>query len=226
MAARILLVDDEETLTTSLSFVLSREGFLVRTASDGQMALRLVEEEPPDLVLLDRMLPAMDGIEVCRRLRLRSQVPIIMLTARDSEVEMIEGLELGADDYITKPFSLGVLLTRIRAVLRRTANSPVREPEPLRVGDVELNEIRHQVTVRGAPVDLSPKEYQLLRLLMRRRGHVLSRQCILREVWGDQFMGDEKTLDVHIRWLRGKIERQPGDPRHIVTIRGAGYMFE
>lgn len=225
---KILVVDDEETLANSLSFVLEREGFAVRTAADGQTALRVFAEESPDLVLLDVMLPQVDGIEVCRRLRAGSSVPIIMLTARDSELDKIMGLEIGADDYVTKPFSLRELLARVRAVLRRSELRP-HEPEArdvLVAGEIEMNQDRHEVTVRGEPVDLSPKEYQLLRVLLLHRGHALSREFLIQEVWGEDFMGDLKTLDVHIRWLREKIEANPSEPRCIVTVRGVGYMLE
>jgi two-component system, OmpR family, response regulator RegX3 len=228
MASSILLVDDEETFTRSLCFALEREGYLVRTAGDGITALRLAVEQAPDLVLLDVMLPNADGIEVCRRLRAGSDVPIIMLTARDDEVDKILGLELGADDYVTKPFSLSELLARVRAVLRRAEmrERPAERPAVLISGDVRMDSARHQVQVRGEAVDLSPKEYQLLRVLMQHRGQVVSREFLIDAVWGDDFMGDEKTLDVHIRWLRGKIERNPSEPRHILTVRGAGYLFE
>jgi DNA-binding response OmpR family regulator len=228
MPPRILLVDDEETLTHSLSFALTREGYEVRTAADGLVALRLAAEEPPDLVLLDLMLPSADGMEVCRRLRATSAVPIIMLTAKDDEVDTIVGLECGADDYVTKPFSLRELLARVRAVLRRAEIRERRDDgaETLSFGDVTLNQARRQVTVRGAPVELSPKEYQLLRALIRHRGQVLSRDALIQQVWGDDFMGDLKTLDVHIRWLRNKIEANPSEPTRILTVRGAGYLFE
>jgi two-component system response regulator RegX3 len=228
MRPRILLVDDEETLRTSLAFALEKEGFAVVTAADGPSALAAATTSTPDLVLLDLMLPGMDGLEVCRRLRSQSPVPIVMLTARDQEIDKVLGLEIGADDYITKPFSTRELLARMRAVLRRT-RAEERVPEAagmLSSGRVTMNRERHEVTVAGQPVDLSPKEFQLLRLLMLHRGRVLSREMLIEEVWGDDFMGDLKTLDVHIRWLREKIEADPSRPEHIVTVRGAGYRFE
>jgi DNA-binding response OmpR family regulator len=228
MASRILVVDDEETLANSLSFALRREGYEVQTAADGQTALRLFAEKPPDLVLLDVMLPVVDGIEVCRRMRAGSGVPIIMLTAKDSEVDTIIGLEMGADDYVTKPFSLRELLARVRAVLRR-AEIRARPPdllEQLIAGDIEIHQNRRQVIVRGQLVELSPKEYQLLRLFVQRRGQALTREFLIQEVWGEDFMGDLKTLDVHIRWLRGKIEENPSEPQRILTVRGVGYLLE
>jgi two-component system response regulator RegX3 len=228
MPSRILIVDDEETLATSLSFLLIKEGYSVETAPDGPAALRRFSEQSADLVLLDVMLPVIDGIEVCRRIRATSTVPIIMLTAKDSEVDKILGLELGADDYVTKPFSSRELLARVRAVLRRAELRTERAapPEILRAGDIEIQHSRRFVAVRGAPVDLSPKEYQLLYLLVRHRGEVLTREELIEEVWGQDFMGDPKTLDVHIRWLREKIEPNPSEPRYIITVRGVGYMLE
>jgi two-component system response regulator RegX3 len=224
---RILLVDDEETLRSSLEFALQKEGFEVLTAADGPGALAAAAASAPDLILLDLMLPGIDGLEVCRRLRAHSSVPILMLTAKDQEIDKVLGLELGADDYITKPFSTRELLARMRAVLRRT-RAEERAPETggvLTGGRVTLNLDRHEATVDGEPVDLSPKEFQLLRLLMLHAGHVLSRERLIEEVWGDAFMGDLKTLDVHIRWLREKIEADPSRPEQIVTVRGAGYRF-
>jgi two-component system response regulator RegX3 len=228
MSASILLVDDEETLRTSLAFALEKEGFEVSTAADGPSALTAAAALNPDLILLDLMLPGMDGLEVCRRLRTHSSAPIVMLTAKDLEFDKVLGLEIGADDYITKPFSTRELLARMLAVLRRT-RSEEREPivaDVLTAGRLTLNVARHEVTVEGHRVDLSPKEFQLLRLLMLHRGRLLSRETLIEKVWGDDFMGDLKTLDVHIRWLRGKIEADPSQPRHIVTVRGAGYRFE
>jgi two-component system, OmpR family, response regulator RegX3 len=228
MPSRILLVDDEETFATSLSFSLTREGYEVQTAADGLAALRLFSDHPADLVLLDVMLPAIDGIEVCRRIRATSSVPIIMLTAKDTEVDKILGLELGADDYVTKPFSLRELLARVRAVLRR-AEVRIERPEvagTLRAGEIEIQHSRRLVTVAGSPVELSPKEYQLLHMLVSHRGEVLTREELIDAVWSKDFMGDPKTLDVHIRWLREKIEPNPSEPRYIVTIRGVGYILE
>jgi two-component system, OmpR family, response regulator RegX3 len=228
MATRILLVDDEETLRASLEFALQKEGYEVLTAGDGSAALALAAANPPDLILLDVMLPGLDGLEVCRRLRARSSVPILMLTAKDQEIDKILGLELGADDYITKPFSVRELLARMRAVLRRTRPeaSDNEAGGMLAAGRVTLNLDRYEVTVDGQPIELSPKEFQLLRLLMLHQGRVLTRDSLIDQVWGDAFMGDLKTLDVHIRWLREKIEEDPSQPRHIVTVRGAGYRFE
>jgi two-component system response regulator RegX3 len=228
MSARILLVDDEETLRTSLAFALEKEGYEVVTAADGPSGLAAAAASPPDLILLDLMLPGLDGLEVCRRLRAQSSVPIVMLTAKDQEIDKVLGLELGADDYITKPFSTRELLARMRAVLRRTRveERPAEATGILAAGRVTLNLDRHEVSVAGKPVDLSPKEFQLLRLLMLHQGRVLSRETLIEEVWGDDFMGDVKTLDVHIRWLREKIEVDPSRPEQIVTVRGAGYRLE
>jgi DNA-binding response OmpR family regulator len=227
MAARILVVDDEETLANSLSFALSREGYEVETAADGQTALHRFAAQPADLVLLDVMLPVVDGMEVCRQLRSRSAVPIIMLTAKDGEIDTILGLELGADDYVTKPFSLRELLARVRAVLRRAElRGRPSGDTALTAGEIRMEPGRRQVTVRGKPAELSPKEFELLRLLMERRGQVVTREELIEEVWGDDFMGDPKTLDVHIRWLREKLEENPSEPKRILTVRGVGYLLE
>jgi DNA-binding response OmpR family regulator len=228
MSARILLVDDEETLRASLSFALQKEGYEVVTAEDGVLALEAATSREPDLVLLDLMLPGVDGLELCRLLRARSSVPILILTAKDQEFDKVLGLEMGADDYITKPFSVRELLARMRAVLRRS-RTEAREVEAIGVllaGPISLNVDRHEVTVGDRRVDLSPKEFQLLRLLMLHRGRVMSRDALIEKVWGDSFMGDLKTLDVHIRWLREKVEMDPSQPEHILTVRGAGYRFE
>jgi DNA-binding response OmpR family regulator len=223
--ALILVVDDEPMLLESLTVSLESQGYQVCTATDGPSALELAAREPPDLVLLDIMLPGLDGMEVCRRLRGQSRVPIIMLTARDDVVDKVLGLELGADDYVTKPFVLRELLARVRAVLRRAQE--FRQPllERLRFGDLVIDLDRHEVLRSGQTVELSPKEFQLLRALATRPGAVLSRDQLLDQVWGDEFMGDEKTLDVHIRWLREKIEADPSRPTTILTVRGAGYRF-
>ena len=228
MSSRILLVDDEETLRTSLAFALRQEGFEVVAAEDGPDALAVAGSDAFDLVLLDLMLPGLDGMEVCRRLRAQSPVPIIMLTARDGEIDKVLGLELGADDYVTKPFSVQELVARMRAVLRRTRPEVPKEAPGglLTAGRLRLDLDRHELTVDAEPVELSAKEYQLLRLLMLNRGRVLTRDAMIDQVWGDDFMGDMKTLDVHIRWLRQKIEIDPSQPEHITTVRGAGYRFE
>jgi two-component system response regulator RegX3 len=231
-APRILVVDDEPMLLSSLSISLEGQGYRVRTASDGPTALDEANRESPDLVLLDLMLPGLDGMEVCRRLRARSRVPVIMLTARDEVGEKVMGLELGADDYITKPFVLRELLARVRAVLRRAseretppADDPVFPGEQWTVGELVIDPPRQAVIRQGEAVPLSPKEFRLLCVLAACRGRTMSRAQLIRQVWGDEFMGDEKTLEVHIRWLREKIEQDPSHPERIVTVRGVGYQF-
>jgi two-component system, OmpR family, response regulator RegX3 len=266
----VLLVDDEEALRVSLAFTLRKEGYEVTTAPDGATGLRLMYEKPPDVVLLDLMLPGLDGMEICRRIRAWSDVPILMLTAKDEVEDKVTGLRSGADDYITKPFSTRELVARIEAVLRRrgtvravgtgqparqktthrsaqpadgtpareashgAASSGVRPAAPLVVrrsgilegGPVRMDLDRHEVNINGERTDLSPKEYELLRALLSHQGRALSRDELIEGVWGEDFMGDAKTVDVHIRWLRAKVETDPGDPRHIVTVRGVGYRFD
>jgi two-component system response regulator RegX3 len=225
----VLLVDDEEPLRESLGYTLSREGYHVTTAADGLTALRAVREKAPDVVLLDLMLPGLDGTEVCRRIRGFSDVPILMLTAKDQEADKVSGLELGADDYVTKPFSTRELLARIKAVLRRHhAAERVAGGTAAGVlagGAIELDLDRHEVRVNGSVVELAPKEFQLLRVLMSNPGKAVSRDQLIEQVWGGEFMGDVKTLDVHIRWLREKVEEDPSAPEQIVTVRGVGYRF-
>jgi two-component system, OmpR family, response regulator RegX3 len=224
-AYRILVVDDEPMLLDSLTISLENQGYQVQTAVDGPGALEQAARHRPDLVLLDLMLPGLDGMEVCRELRTRSRVPIIMLTAREDVSDKVQGLELGADDYVTKPFVLRELLARVRAVLRRAHEDDQPLPEPWQLGELEVDETRREVIREGRRVELSPKEFALLRVLARRPGTILSRAQLIDQVWGDEFMGDEKTLDVHIRWLREKIERDPSRPERIVTVRGTGYKF-
>jgi two-component system response regulator RegX3 len=226
----ILVVDDEQSYRDALSVALEREGFRVETAADGAEAIARFEAARPALVLLDVMLPQMSGIDVCRELRNRSRVPIIMVTARNAEIDAVVGLEVGADDYITKPFRLRELVARVRAALRR---SPVLEgagSEPgvdvLEVGDVKLDVARHEVFVRGALVPLPLKEFELLELLLLNSGRVLTRDVLIDRVWGPNYYGDTKTLDVHVKRLRSKIEPDPTHPTRIVTIRGVGYRYE
>jgi two-component system, OmpR family, response regulator RegX3 len=268
---RVLLVDDEEPLRASLTFTLRKEGYEVTCAADGPSALALAEQQAPDVVVLDLMLPGLDGIEVARRLRSRSDVPIVMLTAKDQESDKVLGLEIGADDYVTKPFSTRELVARIKSVLRRRTpevrlakedrqllermesivrqyaeggsearrEAPEAGPErPAESGlsvpnrgilhgpSVTMDLDRHEVRVRGNMIDLSPKEYHLLRALLAHQGRVLTRDQLINLVWGDEFMGDQKTLDVHIRWLREKIEEDPSAPERILTVRGVGYRFQ
>ena len=224
---RVLVVEDEESFSEALSFMLRREGYEVGVATDGPAALEEFDRHGADLVLLDLMLPGISGTEVCRTLRQRSSVPIIMVTAKDGEVDKVVGLELGADDYVTKPFSSRELVARIRAVLRRRGErDPEAAPTVLEEGPVRLDTERHVVTVRGRQVQLPLKEFDLLELLMRNAGRVLTRGQIIDRVWGSDYVGDTKTLDVHIKRLRSKVEADPANPAVIVTVRGLGYKFE
>ena len=223
---RLLVVEDEESFSDALSYMLKREGFEVEVAATGPDALDRFERSGADLVLLDLMLPGLSGTEVCRALRQRSSVPVIMLTARDSEVDKVVGLELGADDYVTKPFSARELVARIRAVLRRGGEPQELLPSVLEAGPVRLDVDRHTVSVRGDAVPMPLKEFELLELLLRNAGRVLTRGQLIDRVWGADYVGDTKTLDVHVKRLRAKIEQDTGDPQHIVTVRGLGYKFE
>ena len=222
---RILIVEDEASFSDPLSWLLEREGHEVVVREDGRSGLEEFTRNPADLVLLDVMLPGMSGVEVCRELRRESSVPIIMLTAKDSEVDKVVGLEIGADDYVTKPYSARELLARINAVLRRRIASPAQEDHIVRVRDVELDADSHVVVVRGEPVSMPLKEFELLEMLMRNHGRVLTRAQLIDRVWGADYVGDTKTLDVHIKRVRGKVEENPSSPRMITTIRGLGYKF-
>lgn len=222
---KILLVEDDKTLRKTLAFNLEKEGYKVIETGDGADALALARENTPDLVVLDVMLPGLDGFSVCRILRNESDLPIVMLTARDGEVDRIIGLETGADDYIVKPFSLGEFLARVRAVLRR-APSKRGSPERLQSGDLVLDLIARRATLNDEELRLTHKEFDLLAALMRNKGAVLSRDLLLERVWGYEYSGQSKTVDVHVRWLREKIEIDPSDPKRIVTVRGVGYRFE
>ncbi len=223
---RLLVVEDEESFSDALSFMLEREGFDVAVAVDGRAALAEYERHGADLVLLDLMLPGLSGTEVCRALRQRSSVPVIMLTARDSEIDKVVGLELGADDYVTKPFSARELVARIRAVLRRHSETEEPLTAALEAGPVRMDVERHVVTVDGTQVALPLKEFELLEMFLRNAGRVLTRSQLIDRVWGSDYVGDTKTLDVHVKRLRTKIETEPGNPRHLVTVRGLGYKFE
>lgn len=223
---KILLVEDEKSLSEPLSYLLRREGYEVQVVDNGLAAVSAVEAAPPDLMLLDLMLPGLAGTEVCREVRQRSSLPIIMLTAKDSEVDIVVGLELGADDYVTKPYSSRELLARIKAVLRRRAEDPHASQSILEYHGIVLDSDRHQLVVRGTPVSLPLKEFELLELLMLNAGRVLTRGQIIDRVWGSDYFGDTKTLDVHIKRLRSKIEDSPSEPTMIVTVRGLGYRFE
>ena len=222
---RIMVVEDEESFSDALSFMLRKEGFAVSVATTGPDALAQFDREPADLVLLDLMLPGMSGTDVCRTIRAKSRVPIIMVTAKDSEIDKVLGLELGADDYVTKPFSSRELVARIRAVLRRNVeefdDSPVVEAGPVRI-DPE----RHQVLVNGQVVGMPLKEFDLLEYLVRNSGRVLTRGQLIDRIWGSDYVGDTKTLDVHVKRLRAKVEADPAHPVHLLTVRGLGYKFE
>jgi len=223
---RILLVEDEIALSDPLSFLLEREGYEVVVAADGPSAIAAFDQDGADLVLLDLMLPGLPGTEVCRELRTRSTVPIIMVTAKDSEIDIVVGLELGADDYVTKPYSTRELLARIRAVLRRRIEVEDFDEAILEGGRVRMDVDRHTVEVDGDPVPMPLKEFELLELLMRNPGRVLTRGQLIDRVWGSDYFGDTKTLDVHIKRIRSKIEAEPSEPVQLVTVRGLGYRFE
>ncbi len=225
MAEKILVVEDDATLLETLAYNLKQEGYDVLTAADGLQGLETARENKPDLVVLDLMLPQLDGLSVCRTLRREMSIPIIILTARGGEVDRIVGLDSGADDYITKPFSLGEFLARIRAALRRGASAVVASTR-LESGDLALDLVSHKARRAGDELTLAPKEFDLLAELIRHRGAVLSRDLLLERVWGFDFVGDTRTVDVHIRWLREKIESDPANPTRIQTVRGIGYRFE
>jgi DNA-binding response OmpR family regulator len=236
MNERILVVEDEPALRDTLEWNLRHEGYQVKTAADGITGLQAAREWKPDLLILDLMLPGLDGLEVCRQLRKDTNFPILMLTARESETDRVVGLEVGADDYITKPFHMRELLARVKAQLRRvrlireeksplaTEETPLEEP--ILCGDLTINPARGEVLRAGRPLSLKPKEYELLLFFARHRGQMLSREQILQRVWGWEYTGDSRTVDVHVRWLREKIEPDPAAPARLVTVRGGGYRFE
>lgn len=224
---KILIVDDESAILQTLRYNLERSGYLVFTAGDGRTAIAMVGREQPDLIVLDIMLPVLDGIEACREIRKISASPIIMLTAKDQEIDKVLALELGADDYVTKPFALHEFLARVKAQLRRrTADSQRARDEAITAGDIVLDPSRQSLEVAGREVTLAPKEFRLLQTLMENRGRVVTRQTLLDKVWGYDFEGEQQTISVHIRWLREKIEEDPTRPRHIMTVRSRGYMFK
>ncbi|WP_026917415.1 response regulator transcription factor [Gordonia shandongensis] len=225
----VLIVEDEESLADPLAFLLRKEGFEASIVNDGSQALATFERVNPDIVLLDLMLPGVSGTEICKSIRAKSQVPVIMVTARDSEIDKVVGLELGADDYVTKPYSARELIARIRAVLRR--GGVVADDEDAAIGVVEVGPVRmdvqrHTVTVAGDDVTLPLKEFDLLEYLLRNSGRVLTRSQLIDRVWGADYVGDTKTLDVHVKRLRSKVEPDPSQPRHLITVRGLGYKFE
>jgi two-component system response regulator RegX3 len=223
---KVLVVEDEESFSDALSYMLRREGYEVEIAETGPEALSAFDRTGADLVLLDLMLPGLSGTEVCRELRNRSKVPIIMVTARDTEVDKVVGLELGADDYVTKPFSSRELIARVRAVLRRGGETDELISDIVEAGPVRMDVERHVVSVDGQHVNMPLKEFDLLELLLRNAGRVLTRGQLIDRVWGSDYVGDTKTLDVHVKRLRAKIEPDPGNPKYLVTVRGLGYKFE
>ncbi|MDA0734299.1 MAG: response regulator transcription factor [Chloroflexi bacterium] len=230
----VLVIEDEENLVAVLRYNLEREGYQVHTSYDGIQGLETARKSKPDLVILDVMLPGLDGLEICRILRRESDVPILMLTAKGEEIDRVVGLELGADDYMTKPFSVRELIVRVRGMLRRsrasidadTHDSMDAKQRPIRVGDLAIDLVRHEATLKGEPLSLKPKEFDLLALLASHRGRAFTREQILERVWGHDFFGEIRTVDVHIRWIREKIQFYPNCPQQIITIRGVGYRFE
>lgn len=223
---RIIIVDDEPLITDSLSYSLRREGFEVKAVGDGAIALQEIVAFEPDLVVLDIMLPGMSGLEICKRLRAQSSIPVIMLTARGEEIDRVLGLEVGADDYLPKPFSFRELLARIRSILRRVElDRQVTQTQSTTLGDLTLDPVARRVFRGEQEIQLSAREFDLLSILMKNAGRALSREELLAEVWGSDWIGDQRTLDVHIRWLRLKVEEDPASPRFIQTVRGHGYRF-
>ncbi len=236
MPEKILIVEDEQTLQETLAYNLIRQGYEVEAVGDGIKALSIARKLHPDLIILDIMLPGIDGFEVCRILRQEMTTPVLMLTARDDEIDRVVGLEVGADDYLTKPFSMRELLARVKAMLRRVrlmreefstaSGEGSAVSQVMTFGNLEIDITRREVRLNGEVIPLKPKEYELLLFLAQHRGQVLSREFILERVWGWDYIGDSRTVDVHVRWLREKIESQPAQPTRIVTVRGAGYRFE
>jgi len=237
MAEKILVVDDEVSLQETLAYNLKKQGYEVQTTGDGAEALDLAREMDPDLIILDVMLPGLDGFEICRILRREMSTPVLMLTARDDEIDRVVGLEVGADDYMAKPFSMRELVARVKAMLRRVrlireevdqsgGGDAKPKAEILEFGNLRIDMTRREITVDGEVVPFKPKEYELLTFFAQHQGQVLSREFILERVWGWDFIGDSRTVDVHVRWLREKIEQDPANPRRIITVRGAGYRFE
>ncbi len=237
MAERILVVDDEISLQETLAYNLEKQGYRVETTGDGEEALRLARETSPDLIILDVMLPGLDGFEICRILRREMSTPVLMLTARDDEIDRVVGLEVGADDYLAKPFSMRELIARVKAMLRRVrlireevnqdqSQEALSKAQVQEFDNLRINMTRREITVDDQVVAFKPKEYELLTFFTQHQGQVLSREFILERVWGWDFIGDSRTVDVHVRWLREKIEKDPANPHRIITVRGAGYRFE
>lgn len=230
--ARVLVVEDDQTLSGVLKYNLSKEGYAVFSAADGAHALEVARSEKPDIILLDLMLPKLDGLEVCRILRKESSVPILMLTAKSEEVDRVVGLEIGADDYVAKPFGVRELMARVRAMLRRRqileqdSTNAQAGAALIKSDSLEMDETRHTVFLKGKPLELTPKEFGLLAFLIKNTGQVFKREQLLDKVWGYDYAGDTRTVDVHISWLRQKIEADPQHPQHLITLRGVGYKFE
>jgi two-component system response regulator RegX3 len=226
LAGRILIVEDEQSLADSVRYNLEREGYAVSVAGDGRRALERFRAESPALVILDLMLPELSGLDVCKAIRAESDVPIIIVTAKDAEADKVTGLELGADDYVTKPFSVRELISRVRANLRRSRMRAEAVTDDILEGaGVEMDVVRHEVLVRGEAVAFPPKEFELLEAFLRRKGRLLTRDFLIEEVWGHDYFGDTKTLDVHVKRVRRKIESEPHRPTHLLTVRGLGYKF-
>jgi two-component system response regulator RegX3 len=225
-SGRILLVEDEEALAESIRYSLDREGYAVTVATDGRRAIDRFHDADPELVILDLMLPELPGLDVVRMIRQESTVPIIIVTAKDSEADKVTGLELGADDYVTKPFSVRELVSRVRALLRRSRLAQPTGPDDVLVGGpVQMDVDRHEVRVDGSAVSFPPKEFELLETFLRAPGRLLTRELLIQRIWGDDYVGDTKTLDVHVKRVRQKIERDPHEPEHLLTVRGLGYKF-
>ena len=223
---KILVADDEPTLVATLKFNLERESYSVVTAADGEAALALARETRPDLIVLDLMMPGLNGLEVCRILRKEMHVPILILTARDDETDKVAGLELGADDYVTKPFSMRELTARVRALLRRSEYEPPQEQDVVSTGDLIIDLPKRAVSRQGAHLPLKPKEFELLSFLARNPSRAFTREQLLNQIWGYDYVGDTRTVDVHVRWLRLKIETEPDQPTRLITVRGVGYRFD
>lgn len=229
MAAKILVVDDEPSIVKSIQYSLEKEGYQVVTANDGQQAVDVARREKPNLIVLDVMLPSLDGYEVCRQIRQEMVVPVIMLTAKGEEIDKVVGLEIGADEYVTKPFSLRELLARIKALLRlisRYQEERTTQPDRIEIGDLVIDLARHEVTLGEKILNLTLKEYELLKLMALNANKVLSREYLIEQIWGYDFTGEGRTVDVHVHWLREKIEKDPNNPMRIQTVRGVGYRFE
>jgi two-component system, OmpR family, response regulator len=228
MSDKVLIIEDDPNLLEAVKYNLRKEGYDVVTAGDGELALEVARRENPDILILDIMLPKLNGFEVCRILRKETTVPILMLTAKADETDKIVGLEIGADDYMTKPFSMRELMARVRAMLRRSkiAGTPTTDSSLMKIGNIEIDTARHHAAVSGASLELSPKEFDLLAFLAANKGFVFSREQLLEKVWGYDFAGDTRTVDVHIRWLRQKIEIDASQPHYLVTVRGTGYKLE